>query len=165
MILAFWYDHPNPGHDDEPNDGSRKPGRGRHHHYRPEITISQLALVYYTLFVHTLGLLFPIRLCWALRSMTRNLKRVQQQAPQVRKRIGKIQFRSTSSESGYEDSISSDFSESEIEVYTESEYEDKPLVHAIILPNYKEEIDTLRETLDVLASHQLARPSYEVRRI
>jgi antirestriction protein len=67
------------------------------------------------------------------------------------------------SESGSEDCLSSDFSESEIEACTESEYEDEPLIHAIILPNYKEDMDTLKETLEVMASHQFARSSYEVR--
>ena len=51
---------------------------------------------------------------------------------------------------------------SESSFTTDSEYEDELLVHTIILPNYKEEMDTLRETLEVLASHQLARSSYEV---
>jgi hypothetical protein len=37
------------------------------------------------------------------------------------------------------------------------------VVHAIIIPNYKEEIDTLTETLDVLASHPQARECYDVR--
>lgn len=37
------------------------------------------------------------------------------------------------------------------------------VVHAILLPNYKEDIDTLRETLEVLASHAQARTSYDVR--
>jgi hypothetical protein len=36
------------------------------------------------------------------------------------------------------------------------------VVHAIIIPNYKEEMDTLRETLDVLASHPQARETYDV---
>lgn len=164
MFLAFWCDRPAPRQPDDSQGASRRAGKGRHHHFRPQITNSQLALVYYTLFVHVLGLLFPIRLCYAVRSMIKNL-RIQQQAPQPRKRLAKIQFRTTESESGCEDSTSSDFSESEIELSTESEYEDDPLVHAIILPNYKEDMDTLRETLEVLASHQLASSSYEVRRI
>jgi hypothetical protein len=37
------------------------------------------------------------------------------------------------------------------------------VVHVIIIPNYKEEVDTLRETLDVLASHPQAHYSYDVR--
>ncbi|KAF9770723.1 hypothetical protein IL306_011665 [Fusarium sp. DS 682] len=36
------------------------------------------------------------------------------------------------------------------------------VVHAIIIPNYKEELDTLRETLDVLSSHPQAHYSYDV---
>ncbi|KAK9352815.1 hypothetical protein V1523DRAFT_381153 [Lipomyces doorenjongii] len=35
-------------------------------------------------------------------------------------------------------------------------------IHAIFLPNYKEHLDTLRETLSMLASHSLARSSYDV---
>ena len=37
------------------------------------------------------------------------------------------------------------------------------LYHMIILPNYKESMETLTETLDVLASHQSALVSYKVR--
>ncbi|KAG5754456.1 hypothetical protein H9Q70_002907 [Fusarium xylarioides] len=36
------------------------------------------------------------------------------------------------------------------------------VVHVIIIPNYKEDVDTLRETLDVLASHPQAHYSYDV---
>ncbi|RDW92830.1 glycosyltransferase family 2 protein [Aspergillus mulundensis] len=36
------------------------------------------------------------------------------------------------------------------------------VTHAIIIPNYKEDIGTLRETLNVLASHPRARSRYEV---
>jgi hypothetical protein len=86
----------------------------------------------------------------------------------VRGPTSKAHFRTIERDLGYEDSITSDYSESEIELATESSFttdsecEDDLLVHAIILPNYKEEMETLRETLEVLASHQLARFSYEV---
>ena len=36
------------------------------------------------------------------------------------------------------------------------------IYHAIMIPIYKEEIDTLRDTLDVLSSHAQARTSYDV---
>lgn len=68
---------------------------------------------------------------------------------------------SGSSESGYADSVS-DSSEEFSPTTTESEWSDAPLLHAIIIPNYKEEIDTLRETLDILGSHIQAETSYEV---
>lgn len=32
-----------------------------------------------------------------------------------------------------------------------------------MLPSYKEDIDTLRDTLDMLASHHLAEAQYDVR--
>jgi hypothetical protein len=35
-------------------------------------------------------------------------------------------------------------------------------IHAVLIPNYKEDIDVLRETLDVLASHPQARCQYDV---
>ncbi|CZT48348.1 uncharacterized protein RSE6_09029 [Rhynchosporium secalis] len=71
---------------------------------------------------------------------------------------------SIGSESGYENSASSDFSDSETDHWTSasSTWDEEPLVHAIILPNYMEDMDTLRETLDILASHSLARSSYEI---
>lgn len=39
---------------------------------------------------------------------------------------------------------------------------DTVVIHAIIIPNYKEETDILRETLEVLASHPRARSSYDI---
>ena len=39
---------------------------------------------------------------------------------------------------------------------------EESVVHAIILPSYKEDMDTMRETLSVLASHILAKSSYDV---
>ena len=40
------------------------------------------------------------------------------------------------------------------------EFED--VVHVIILPQYKEELDTMTETLNVLASHGMAKTNYKV---
>jgi hypothetical protein len=36
------------------------------------------------------------------------------------------------------------------------------ILHAIIIPNYKEELDTLRETLEVLGCHSQASSAYDV---
>jgi hypothetical protein len=38
----------------------------------------------------------------------------------------------------------------------------EPVIHAIILPSYKEDMGTLVQTLNVLASHCLAKSSYDV---
>jgi hypothetical protein len=36
------------------------------------------------------------------------------------------------------------------------------VIHAIILPSYKEDLETMKETISVLASHVLAKSSYDV---
>lgn len=46
---------------------------------------------------------------------------------------------------------------------TVTEIDEQELVHAIILPNYCEDLYTLETTLKVLASHPRARTQYEVR--
>ncbi|KAK7207619.1 hypothetical protein BZA70DRAFT_243969 [Myxozyma melibiosi] len=40
--------------------------------------------------------------------------------------------------------------------------DDELLLHAIFLPNYKESLETMRETLSMLACHDLARSSYDI---
>ena len=146
-LVAFVWDRPS---QEKYDDGK----------LRKSITNGQLVYVYYTLFIHVLGVLFPLRLCWATKSMIRNLKMVaiQQQASLFR-------ASSKSAKRGEAgDSVDSDSSDSmELSTLKENEWDEKkPLVHAIILPNYKEELDTLRETLDVLACHPQASSSYEV---
>ena len=150
ILVAFVWDRPS---QEKYDDG--KPRR--------QITNGQLVYVYYTLFVHILGVLFPLRLCWATRSMTKNLKMAIQQ-PQASPTRASSNFHSRrGSEIGYEDSVASDSSDSiALSTLNENEWDEKPLLHAIILPNYKEDLDTLRETLDVLACHPQASSSYEV---
>jgi hypothetical protein len=170
MVVAFWYDRPSHKNDD---DGASKRPDGRkqrHRHHRDEMTTSQLVFVYYTLTVHVLGLLFPMRLVWATRSMIQNLRKTLVHSSTlelISKGSSTQHSKLGGNDSIYEDSVSSadcSGSESEIELSssTASEWEDEPLLHAIIIPNYKEEVDTLRETLDIFASHVQARSSYEV---
>ena len=149
ILVAFVWDRPS---QEKYDDGK----------LRKQITNGQLVYVYYTLFVHFLGVLFPLRLCWATRSMIRNLKMVaiQQQASLLRASSSKSR---KGSEVGYDDPVDSDSSDSmELSTLNDNDWDEKPLVHAIILPNYKEDLDTLRETLDVLACHPQASSSYEV---
>ncbi|KAJ3071857.1 hypothetical protein HDU98_004707 [Podochytrium sp. JEL0797] len=44
----------------------------------------------------------------------------------------------------------------------ESQLAVRDIFHVVVIPNYKESIETLTETLDVLASHPLARTNYKV---
>ncbi|UNI21027.1 hypothetical protein JDV02_007058 [Purpureocillium takamizusanense] len=60
-------------------------------------------------------------------------------------------------------STTSDTSDVEFDIYTdEINCSPSSIIHVIIIPNYKEELDTLRETLEVLASHPQAHYSYDI---
>jgi hypothetical protein len=98
ILVAFVWDRPS---QEKYDDGK----------LRKQITNGQLVYVYYTIFIHILGVLFPIRLCWATRSMIRNLKMVaiQHQASLFRASSSKSR---KGSEVGYEESVDSDNVES-----------------------------------------------------
>lgn len=135
-------------------------------------------LAYYSLLIHALVFLFPARACWSLWTITRSLRRaVQSKAIEDYKKCRfrrRVSLTSVSSqdtlttgtltvESNTCSPVISDASDSELDNYTEdTEISEDPLIHAIVVPNYKEEVDTLRETLDVLASHSQARTTYHV---
>jgi len=134
-------------------------------------TNSQLFLAFYTIAAHVLGLTFPLRLCWSCWTLTKRLKAAASQSPHAARRYLK-QHRKLSEgalyHEGYDSSSSSTSSSLSSECkdeFTSEKAEDEDLVlHAIILPNYKEDMETLKETLEVLASHPQAKSSYEVRR-
>jgi len=71
------------------------------------------------------------------------------------------------SDSGYESSSSFTSSSLPFEYKDGSVFEkgegDDLIIHTIILPNYKEDKDTLKETFLVLACQPQAKSSYEVR--
>ncbi|KAG7137248.1 hypothetical protein HYQ45_005399 [Verticillium longisporum] len=130
-----------------------------------------IVFAYYCLFIHFLVFAFPFRSCYAVISMTWNLKKTA-----LNKRLRDFKFAhrrrgSSSSLSSSEtltsyyacSSITSQPGDPQVEAYSESsDYVLGHVIHAIIIPNYKEEVDTLRETLEVLASHPQAVNSYDI---
>ena len=161
--------------------GPRYGGGGREHHrshagpaphHGPAdvLTSAQLFFVSYTVLIHLLALGFPLRLCWAVWQLTREIKSVVAQYGGTYRRSGVRPLTRTVGspaaslsglETGRGDSSSrSSSSSGEVRIRSDSL---GMVVHAILLPNYKEDIDTLRETLEVLASHAQARTSYDVR--
>lgn len=136
---------------------------------------------YYCLLIHTLVFMVPFRACWSVWNLTRTLKRAAQSSILGQlKRLSLERRDSLNSISSsetlisqykehYKDGSSSTTSEAgdiDPELYTDGGDSATDLViHAIIIPNYKEEYDTLRETLEVLASHPRAQDSYDVSRI
>ncbi|KAL2212071.1 hypothetical protein CC79DRAFT_1364355 [Sarocladium strictum] len=88
---------------------------------------------FYSLFWHALTAVFYMRVCWALVDVTSSLAA----------------------------GLVNDDSDTAVQKYGRVSERDG-IVHAIVIPNYKEEMQTLRETLIVLASHSRARQSYDV---
>ncbi|KAK6948656.1 hypothetical protein Daesc_010426 [Daldinia eschscholtzii] len=129
---------------------------------------------YYCLFIHVLVSAFPVRSCWALFDVTRGLTKVARSTSLrdfklTHRRRGSSTSLSSSETltSSKEDSLPSSATSSEAgdiepEFYTDGESVHDQVIHAIVIPNYKEEVDSLRETLDVLASHPQARSDYDV---
>ncbi|PFH56560.1 hypothetical protein XA68_16333 [Ophiocordyceps unilateralis] len=134
---------------------------------------------YYCLLIHVLVFIFPLRACWSVWHITQSLRRLTHPHGRAFETL-KIGLRRrgsstsiSSSETLTSDSLISDSngcssatseaSDVEPEMYTDAtDVSEDSVIHAIIIPNYKEELDTLKETLDVLASHPRAQFSYDV---
>lgn len=116
----------------EPHGKSR---RGRRY---GETTACQLLLSAYTVFLHLLSVMFPARVCWAMGDVTKKMRDTAGLTKWPKRR--KTQT---------------------IKVGVDSVTYSTP-TFVIILPAYKEEMETMTETLQVLASHCQARHSYHV---
>lgn len=119
------------------------------------LSLAQTIFIVYTTLVHLNTLLFTGRLSWALshafRQTSKVLKRRSDQSPCTTPELG--------SPLTY-DSLATALDMKRVQTWVTELPEE--VTHAIILPNYKEDIGTLRNTLDVLASHPRARAQYEV---
>jgi hypothetical protein len=114
--------------------------------------------------MHLQLLIYGPQLCISLHCLTRNIKAVRD--CRIARNLTTKQTKSSDvdshTDSGYtsDDSLTS-ASDVVITLPDQPSSEDSAW-HAIILPNYMEELDTLRETLSVLASHARASQQYEV---
>ncbi|KAJ4163296.1 hypothetical protein LMH87_005035 [Akanthomyces muscarius] len=128
---------------------------------------------YYTLFIHFLVFIAPIRACMAVWDITSSLRKDARLHAIREYKLRRPRRESQASVSSSETltterlSISASSTEvmSDVELSSMSESEEPTatnVIHAIIIPNYKEEIDTLRESLEVLACHPHAAMTYDV---
>ncbi|KAF4996465.1 hypothetical protein FDECE_12438 [Fusarium decemcellulare] len=128
---------------------------------------------YYCLLIHILVCVFPLRACWTIWNITQSMKRAacSHSLLDFKKLASRRDSRASISSSetlikSPDSSSSSTTSEAgDLGPDTCTDYVSSAgdhIIHAIIIPNYKEEPDTLKETLDVLASHPQARDSYDV---
>jgi len=152
-----------------------KVSQGHHHgtdHYRrPQDESGKggnwtLFFAYYSVLIHTLIFMFPMRACWAVEDLTRGLKKVARNKQLSDFKFSHARRLSSTSLSSAETLTSSQISSASSEagdiVLGCVDVEQEKILHAIIIPNYKENIDDLRETLAVLASHTQARSTYDV---
>lgn len=128
---------------------------------------------YYCLLIHFLVFIFPLRSCWAVFTITRNLKKVARARALRDIKFGHRRRGSSTSLSSSEtltssrdisSTSSSEAGDLELDGLADGDIAPDRVIHAIVIPNYKEENDTLRETLEVLASHPQARSTYDVSR-
>ncbi|KAL4750063.1 hypothetical protein BDW72DRAFT_213611 [Aspergillus terricola var. indicus] len=120
---------------------------------RPALNLAQKIFILYSILVHLNTLLFTGRLSWALSyafaQTSRVLKRRDHSPSGASKQSGPLD--DLFSTAPYKES-------SRVPVAERAE----EVTHAIIIPNYNEDVGTLRETLDVLARHPRARSQYEI---
>jgi hypothetical protein len=147
---------------------------GPNHYKRPRDETGKagnwtLFFAYYSVLIHALVFMFPMRACWAVEDLTRSLKKVARNKQLKDFKFGHQRRLSSTSLSSAEtltssqsSSTSSEAGDIELGYYTDADVEQEKILHAILIPNYKEDIDGLRETLDVLASHPQARSTYDV---
>jgi MFS superfamily sulfate permease-like transporter len=114
-------------------------GREEEGRYNGETTWAQLVLSVYTVLLHIMSIAFPVRVCWSMVDMIRRMKDATAVMPNTRRR--RVASLKSSDEGDFTFPV--------------------PLF-VIIIPAYKEEMETLEMTLRVLASHSQARHCYHV---
>jgi hypothetical protein len=116
-------------------------------------------------------ILFQIRLIWSICHMTNEVRLAKYEATEVTRPYADSEASSSADDkqslislAGSTNSSFSGPSESRASTPRTASFDDiaENVTHLIIIPNYKEDMDTMRETLSVLASHVLARSSYDV---
>lgn len=126
---------------------------------------------YYCLLIHFLVFCFPLRSCYAVFTIGRQLRKSARARTLKDIKFGHRRRSSSTSLSSSEtltssrdlgSSSSSEVEDVDTDCYIDADIAPDRVIHAIVIPNYKEENDTLRETLEVLASHPQARNTYDV---
>ncbi|EJT72757.1 hypothetical protein GGTG_09614 [Gaeumannomyces tritici R3-111a-1] len=125
---------------------------------------------YYCLLIHVLVFSFSSRINWSLWDITRGVRKVSHNkalkdfkfAHRRRGSATSLSSSETLTSSRASSTSCSEAGDLDIEFCTDGDVAPDHVIHAIIIPNYKEEVDTLRETLEVLASHPQARNCYDV---
>jgi hypothetical protein len=127
----------------------------------------KVLFAYYSLLIHILVVVFPFRAGWAIWNITLGLRKIARckkwQNAQSSQRPFSTRLSSTDAPSyAQPSSTSSEAGDLESGYYADSEVEQYEVVYTILIPNYIEDIEVLRETLEVLACYPEARSQYDV---
>jgi hypothetical protein len=133
---------------------------GRHSGDRPDdLSLAQNTFIWFSVFVHLNAFYFALRLFFALVKTLRESKKALQRRSQVKSELSGDAEHYL--EGGSQPGLSLDVLDAKL-TESKSFLSGEEVIHAIIVPNYKEDFDTLRTTLNVLASHPRASTQYEV---
>lgn len=103
---------------------------------RQRLTFSEGFFIFYTIFLHIVLSAIPLRIFRGARLATQQIQAALEVSRQESDQPGNPQGR------GHQSSPTQ-------------------LIHVSIIPSYKESIDTLQDTLKILASHRLAKSTYD----
>lgn len=131
------------------------------------LNLAQSIFVVYAVVLHLQMFMFTIRLAWSFVRMTSKTKEALDRRPLWTPSVSPSP---SASDEGYDSHPPSPvalpspipFGEKLYPITIAKEIIEDELIHAIILPNYCEDIHTLETTLKVLASHPRAKSQYEV---
>ncbi|KAJ9353463.1 glycosyl transferase family group 2-domain-containing protein [Paecilomyces variotii] len=142
-----------------------RPGDGSKGETEKPLNMAQEVFVIYTIFIHVNMFVFTLRLAFSLFSMTKKtrgtvLKHQPDASMMALSEDGTKSEGRRSVTSGLQKQSDLPAREPTDEINDSNHSRD--LIHAIILPNYCEDLDTLRTTLTVLASHPTAKWQYDV---
>ncbi|KAK4164258.1 glycosyl transferase family group 2-domain-containing protein [Cladorrhinum sp. PSN259] len=171
VALSYWaiwgeYQAHRHGYKYQSNDSLRAPQYDPH-----DNALCVNVFVYYALFIHILVFCFPLRSCWSVYTITKSLKKaacartLRDIKFSYMRRSSSISLDSSetlTSSRELSSTSSSEAGDADTDYYTDGDVAPYHIIHAIVIPNYKEETDTLRETLEVLACHHQARTTYDV---
>jgi hypothetical protein len=165
ILLSFvafadaWHSPPSK-HEHEPKHHGPPP-----HGYHPDretniLPMGQKIFIGISLFVHINALYFAIRLFFALVKTLRESKKILGRRLPINSKLSEDMEDETLCDP--QDAISLESLGVKLPVDKLQLLPVNEIIHAIILPNYKEDFDTLRTTISVLASHPRAATQYEV---
>lgn len=120
-------------------------------HISPSPVFAQFLFCSYSLLLHLLAILFPLRLCRAVWQATDAIQAVRQ----ICRDSGLPPKEKLEDAPGSPSSLSTSPQQDEQDTPSET-------IQAIMVPSYKEDIGVLEDTLNVLASHPMAFRSYDV---